>query len=66
MFVEQEVIVSEAGNNETLNQHYITVHHKYEAIKEEYDSLRKRYDDLITSHSSAVDKLELAQVSDVV
>lgn len=40
----------------------MTTRNKYEAIKEEYDSLRKRYDDLITTHSSTVDKLELAQV----
>lgn len=58
---QQEVIGSETGANDTLNQHYITARNKYEAIKDEYDSLRKRYDDLITSHSTAVDKLELAQ-----
>lgn len=54
--------MSEAGNSDTMNQHYMTTRSKYEAIKEEYDSLRKRYDDLITTHSSTVDKLELAQV----
>jgi hypothetical protein len=35
---------------------------KYETIKDEYDALRKRFDDLINTHSTAVDKLELAQV----
>jgi hypothetical protein len=40
----------------------MTALRKYEAVKDEYDSLRKRYDDLISSHTSAVNKLELAQV----
>uniref|UniRef100_A0A0A9XJ47 PDZ domain-containing protein n=1 Tax=Lygus hesperus TaxID=30085 RepID=A0A0A9XJ47_LYGHE len=51
----------ENGNGDPLNQLYMTTLTKYETIKEEYESLRKRYDDLIASHSSAVDKLELAQ-----
>uniref|UniRef100_A0A8D8WDJ1 Disks large homolog 5 n=1 Tax=Cacopsylla melanoneura TaxID=428564 RepID=A0A8D8WDJ1_9HEMI len=34
---------------------------KYETIKDEYDALRKRFDDLINTHSTAVDKLQLAQ-----
>lgn len=54
--------MAEAGNTDTINQHFMTMRSKYEAVKEEYDSLRKRYDDLITSHSTTVDKLELAQV----
>ncbi|XP_014262219.1 disks large homolog 5 isoform X2 [Cimex lectularius] len=49
------------GNGDAMNQLYLTTLSKYEAMKEEYESLRKRYDDLISSHSSAVDKLELAQ-----
>lgn len=35
---------------------------KYETVKDEYDTLRKRFDDLINTHTTAVDKLELAQV----
>lgn len=61
-FCYQDVIVSESGTSDALNQHYINPLRKYEAIKDEYDSLRKRYDDLISSHTSAVNKLELAQV----
>ncbi|CAK9821504.1 Disks large homolog 5 [Anthophora retusa] len=57
----QEVLVSDAGNSDTMNQHYLSALRKYEAIKDEYDTLRKRYDDLISSHSSAVNKLELSQ-----
>ncbi|XP_054265704.1 disks large homolog 5-like isoform X2 [Macrosteles quadrilineatus] len=57
----QDGNLAEAGNTDTINQHFMTMRSKYEAVKEEYDSLRKRYDDLITSHSSTVDKLELAQ-----
>jgi hypothetical protein len=62
LFCYQDVIVSESGTSDALNQHYINALRKYEAIKDEYDSLRKRYDDLISSHTSAVNKLELAQV----
>lgn len=58
----QGVIGSESGTTDTLNQHYLTACEKYEMVKDEYESLRKRYDDLITSHSAAVNKLELAQV----
>ncbi|XP_069696680.1 disks large homolog 5 isoform X2 [Periplaneta americana] len=58
---QQDVIVSESGTSDALNQHYMNALRKYEAIKDEYDSLRKRYDDLISSHTSAVNKLELAQ-----
>lgn len=58
----QEVISTETGANDALNQHYITALRKYEVIKDDYDSLRKRYDDLIVSHSAAVNKLELSQV----
>ncbi|XP_066588416.1 disks large homolog 5 isoform X4 [Prorops nasuta] len=57
----QEVLVSDTGNSDAMNQHYLSALRKYEAVKDEYDSLRKRYDDLISSHSSAVNKLELAQ-----
>ncbi|XP_068992333.1 disks large homolog 5 isoform X1 [Neodiprion pinetum] len=57
----QEVLVTDANNTDAMNQHYLSALRKYEAIKDEYDSLRKRYDDLISSHSSAVNKLELAQ-----
>lgn len=57
----QEVLVSDAGNSDTMNQHYLSALRKYEAVKDEYDALRKRYDDLISSHSSAVNKLELSQ-----
>lgn len=46
-----------------MNQLYMSTLSKYEAMKEDYESLRKRYEDLITSHSTAVDKLELAQVN---
>lgn len=52
----QEVLVSDATGNDTMNQHYLSALRKYEAVKDEYDSLRKRYDDLIASHSSAVNK----------
>ncbi|GLG94080.1 Uncharacterized protein GBIM_01355, partial [Gryllus bimaculatus] len=51
----------EANAGDSLNQHYINALRNYEALKDEYDSLRKRYDDLVSSHSSAVTKLELAQ-----
>ncbi|XP_043508072.1 disks large homolog 5-like isoform X4 [Frieseomelitta varia] len=57
----QEVLVSDASNSDTMNQHYLSALRKYEAVKDEYDALRKRYDDLIASHSSAVNKLELSQ-----
>ncbi|KAJ1521902.1 hypothetical protein ONE63_002238 [Megalurothrips usitatus] len=57
----QDVIGSEGGTADTLNQHYLTACEKYEMVKDEYESLRKRYDDLIASHSAAVNKLELAQ-----
>ncbi|KZC04634.1 Disks large like protein 5, partial [Dufourea novaeangliae] len=59
----QEVLVSDATNSDTMNQHYLSALRKYEAVKDEYDALRKRYDDLISSHSSAVNKasLELSQ-----
>ncbi|XP_036145401.1 disks large homolog 5 isoform X2 [Monomorium pharaonis] len=57
----QEVLVTDAAGNDTMNQHYLSALRKYEAVKDEYDSLRKRYDDLIASHSSAVNKLELSQ-----
>ena len=56
--------MSESGASDSLNTHYINTLRKYEAIKDEYDTLRKRYDDLISSHSAAVNKLELAQVCD--
>ncbi|XP_046989879.1 disks large homolog 5 [Schistocerca americana] len=58
---QQEVIVSEGGTNDSLNQQYFNALRKYEAVKDEYDALRKRYDDLLSSHSTAVSKLELAQ-----
>ncbi|XP_032665280.1 disks large homolog 5 isoform X3 [Odontomachus brunneus] len=57
----QEVLVSDAAGNDTMNQHYPPALRKYDAVKDEYDSLRKRYDDLIASHSSAVSKLELSK-----
>lgn len=53
----QEVLVSEATGSDAMNQHYLSALRKYEAIKDDYDSLRKRYDDLISSHSSAVNKV---------
>lgn len=53
----QEVLVSDASNSDTMNQHYLSALRKYEAVKDEYDALRKRYDDLIASHSSAVNKV---------
>jgi len=62
LFSYQDAIISESGTSDALNQHYINALRKYEAVKDEYDSLRKRYDDLISSHTSAVNKLELAQV----
>lgn len=55
----QEVLVTDASNTDAMNQHYLSALRKYEAIKDEYDSLRKRYDDLISSHSSAVNKVSL-------
>ncbi|XP_068081799.1 disks large homolog 5 [Anabrus simplex] len=58
---QQDVIVSESGANDSLNQHYINTLRKYDAVKDEYDALRKRYDDLVSSHSSVVNKMELAQ-----
>ncbi|KAK0179355.1 hypothetical protein PV327_005113 [Microctonus hyperodae] len=57
----QEVLVTETGNSDAMNQHYLSALRKYEAIKDEYDALRERYEDLKLSHSSAVNKLELAQ-----
>lgn len=53
----QEVLVPDASNSDTMNQHYLSALRKYEAVKDEYDALRKRYDDLISSHSSAVNKV---------
>ncbi|KAG1674896.1 Disks large 5 [Nymphon striatum] len=53
--------MNQSGNNEVVNQMYITAVQKYEAIKEDYDSLQSRYADLIASHSTAVSKLELTQ-----
>jgi predicted nuclease with TOPRIM domain len=57
----QEVHVGDPGGNaaDAMNQHYLSALRKYEAMKDEYDSLRKRYDDLISSHSSAVNKVSL-------
>ncbi|XP_011314255.1 disks large homolog 5 isoform X2 [Fopius arisanus] len=57
----QDVLVADSGNSDTMNQHYLSALRKYKAIEDEYDSLKKRYDDLLSSHSSAVNKLELAQ-----
>lgn len=53
----QENLVADSGNSDAINQHYLSALRKYEAINDEYDSLRKRYDDLISSHSSAVNKV---------
>lgn len=54
----QEVLVTDSGgNSDAMNQHYLSALRKYEAIKDEYDTLRKRYDDVISSHSSAVNKV---------
>lgn len=53
----QEVLVSDPGNTDAMNQHYLSALQKYEDLKDEYDSLRKRYDDLIASHSAAVNKV---------
>ena len=53
----QEVLVTDASNSDSMNQHYLSAIRKYEAVKDEYDSLRKRYDDLVSSHSSAVNKV---------
>ncbi|XP_043477126.1 disks large homolog 5 isoform X2 [Leptopilina heterotoma] len=57
----QEVLVADSSNSDSINQHYISALRKYEAVKDEYDALRKRYDDLVSSHSSVVNKLELVQ-----
>ncbi|XP_063244378.1 disks large homolog 5 isoform X2 [Bacillus rossius redtenbacheri] len=57
----QEAGGSEGSGPDAMNQHYMNALRKYDAIKEEYDTLRKRYDDIITSHTSAVNKLELSQ-----
>ncbi|XP_063983870.1 disks large homolog 5-like isoform X6 [Diachasmimorpha longicaudata] len=56
----QDVLVTNSGNSDTINQRYLSALRKYKAIEDEYDSLKKRYDDLLSSHSSAVNKLELA------
>lgn len=56
------VVVDPQSNADALNQHYLSALRKYEAIKDEYDSLRKRYDDLISSHSSAVNKVSLREI----
>lgn len=53
----QEVLVADASNSDSINQHYISALRKYEAVKDEYDALRKRYDDLVSSHSSVVNKV---------
>lgn len=53
--------MNQSGNNEAVNQMYITAIQKYEAVKDDYDSLHNRYADLIASHSSAMSKLELTQ-----
>ncbi|XP_044015837.1 disks large homolog 5-like isoform X9 [Aphidius gifuensis] len=57
----QEVLVTDTNDAETMTHLYKSAIKKYEVVKEEYDSLRKRYDDLIAGHSSAVNKLELAE-----
>lgn len=57
----QEPQENEGSNGDTMNQHYLTLSRKYESIKDEYDSLRERHDDFLSSHSAAVNKLELAQ-----
>lgn len=59
---QQEVIGTDSGVNEALNQHYMSTLRKYEVVKDDYDSLRKRFDDLIGTHSMAVNKLEASQV----
>ena len=52
----QEILVADPGNSDTMNQLYMSALRKCEDIKDEYDALRKRYEDLGSSHSSAVDK----------
>ncbi|GLV34490.1 Discs large 5 [Carabus blaptoides fortunei] len=54
----QEVLVSENGNADSL---YVSLSRRNEAVRDDYEALRKRYDDLLTSHSTAIAKLELAQ-----
>lgn len=58
---DQEVLVTDPTANaaDAMNQHYMSALRKYEAIKDEYDALRKRYDDLISTHTSAVNKVSL-------
>ncbi|RWS03541.1 Disks large-like protein [Dinothrombium tinctorium] len=46
---------------ETMKRHYQSTIRKYDNLKIEYESLHKRYADLVSAHSSAVSKLELAQ-----
>ena len=55
--------MNENETTEAINQLYMTVLGKYEAVRDDHDALRKRYTDLIASHSAAVNKLELSQVS---
>nr|CAD7452581.1 unnamed protein product [Timema tahoe] len=51
---QQDLIGSENGANDSINQHYINTLRKYDALKDDYDSLRKSYDD-------AINKLDLAK-----
>nr|CAD7404625.1 unnamed protein product [Timema cristinae] len=51
---QQDLIGSENGANDSINQHYINTLRKYDTLKGDYDSLRKSYDD-------AVNKLDLAK-----
>lgn len=40
---------------------YVTLSRRNEAVRDDYEALRKTYDDLLSSHSTAIAKLELAQ-----
>lgn len=51
-------MVSDNGNADSL---YVSLTRRNEAVRDDYEALRKTYDDLLSSHSTAIAKLELAQ-----
>ncbi|KAK6628405.1 hypothetical protein RUM43_002217 [Polyplax serrata] len=58
---QQEIINNDTNTTDSVNQHYVTISRKFESLKDEYDTLRKRHDDVLTSHTAAVNKIELTQ-----
>lgn len=58
---QQEIINNDTNTTDPVNQHYVTISRKFESLKDEYDTLRKRHDDVLTSHTAAVNKIELTQ-----